>query len=210
MLLRRICCGLLVASLGLPTAALATAQRVAPAMSADAAAVAQRILRDGDAAGRPFAIVDKRQGQLVVFDAQGRLAGVTPVLIGRTVGDHSVAGVGERTQTGRLLPGDTTTPAGRFSSEPGRNHEGEAIVWLDYDAALAIHRLREGPAALDRQRRLSTSSAQDNRASAGCVVVPPAFYAAVVEPLLGRHAGLVYILPEDGIQQWHHARVAAR
>jgi hypothetical protein len=201
MLLRWICCGLLVASLGLPTAASATAQRVAPAMSADAVAVAQRILRDGDAAGRPFAIVDKRHAQLSVFDKQGRLAGVTPVLLGRTAGDHSVAGVGERTQTGRLLPGDETTPAGRFKSQPGRNFDGEAIVWLDYDAALAIHRLRAGPAALDRKRRLRTGSAHDNRASAGCVVVPPAFYVTVVEPLLGRHDGLVYILPEDGLRR---------
>jgi len=201
MLLRWICCGLLVASLGLPTAASATAQRVAPAMSADAVAVAQRILRDGDAAGRPFAIVDKRHAQLSVFDKQGRLAGVTPVLLGRTAGDHSVAGVGERTQTGRLLPGDETTPAGRFKSQPGRNLDGEAIVWLDYDAALAIHRLRAGPAALDRKRRLRTGSAHDNRASAGCVVVPPAFYVTVVEPLLGRHDGLVYILPEDGLRR---------
>ena len=201
MLLRWICCGLLVASLGLPTAASATAQRVAPAMSADAVAVAQRILRDGDAAGRPFAIVDKRHAQLSVFDKQGRLAGVTPVLLGRTAGDHSVAGVGERTQTGRLLPGDETTPAGRFKSHPGRNLDGEAIVWLDYDAALAIHRLRAGPAALDRKRRLRTGSAHDNRASAGCVVVPPAFYVTVVEPLLGRHDGLVYILPEDGLRR---------
>jgi len=200
MLLRRICCGLLVACLGTPKAALATAQRVAPTMSADAFGVSQRILRDGDATGRPFAIVDKRHAQLVVFDRHGQLAGVTAVLIGRTAGDHSVAGVGERTQTGRLLPGDETTPAGRFSSQPGRNHQGEAIVWLDYGAALAIHRLRAGPAAAERQKRLSTSSAQDNRASAGCVVVPPAFYVSVVEPLLGRHAGLVYILPEDG--QW--------
>lgn len=71
-------------------------------------------------------------------------------------------------RAGRLLPGDTTARAGRFSSEPGRDHEGEgeAIVCLDYGAALAIHRLREGPAVLDRQRRLSTSSAKDNRASA--------------------------------------------
>jgi len=200
MLLRRICCGLLLASLGSPIVASATAQRVSPAMSADAVAVAQRILRDGDAAGRPFAIVDKRHAQLVMFDKQGRLAGVTPVLLGPTAGDHSVAGVGERTQTGRLRPGDETTPAGRFESQPGRNLDGEAIVWLDYGAALAIHRLRAGPAELDRKRRLGTSSARDNRASAGCVVVPSAFYLTVVEPLLGLHDGLVYILPEDGLR----------
>ena len=200
MLWRRTCCVLLAASLAWPSTVFTAQTPAGPALSVDSAAVAQRMLREATAAGRPFAIVDKRQAQMVVFDQFGRLAGVTAVLIGRTAGDHSVVGVGERTQTGRLLPGDTTTPAGRFNSEPGRNLQGEAIVWLDYDAALAIHRLRSGPAARDRERRLRTASAGDNRASDGCVVVPPAFYERVVEPLLGRRAGVVYILPEDG--QW--------
>ena len=199
MLSRRSCCGMLAVSLIWPTKAFSAAQAGMAALSADTATLARRVLQGGDAAGRPLAIVDKRQAQMGVFDAQGRLAGVSRVLIGRTPGDKSVAGVGERTQAGRLLPGDATTSAGRFSSQPGRNLEGEAIVWLDYDAALAIHRLRPGPAARDRQRRLDTRSPSDNRISAGCVVVPTAFYEAVVEPLLGQQPGLVYIIPEAGL-----------
>ena len=31
---------------------------------------------------------------------------------------------------------------------------------------------------------------------AGCVVVPVAFYQAVVQPLLGSQRGVVYVLPE--------------
>jgi len=33
------------------------------------------------------------------------------------------------------------------------------------------------------------------------VVVPTAFYEAVVEPLLGQQPGLVYIIPEAGLGQ---------
>jgi hypothetical protein len=196
MLLRRAFFGLLAAGLVLPATALVSSQRGASVLSADAAAVAQRILLDGEAAGRPFAIVDKRRAQMVVFDNRGRVAGVTSVLIGRTPGDHSVPGVGERTQTGRLLPGDDTTPAGRYETEPGRNLAGDVNVWLDYEAALAIHRLRPGPSALARTQRLATGSARDKRATAGCVVVSHEFFEAVIQPSLGSQPGLVYILPE--------------
>ncbi|CAN5467625.1 hypothetical protein BH11PSE9_BH11PSE9_27470 [soil metagenome] len=40
-------------------------------------------------------------------------------------------------------------------------------------------------------------SALPKRISAGRVVVAVAFYEAVVEPLLGRSAGAVYVMPED-------------
>ena len=134
---------------------------------------------------------------LFVYRADGTLAGASPALLGRTRGDHSVAGVGERTQSGRLRPGDDTTPAGRFETEPGRNNAGESIVWIDYAAALAIHRLRPGPGMSDRAHRLATPGPHDNRASAGCVVVPAEFYATVVQPLLGQSRGVVYVMPEQ-------------
>jgi hypothetical protein len=168
----------------------------AQAAAPDPMVYAQQLVASGDPGDRPFAIVDKRAARLIVFHADGRVAGTSPALLGRSPGDHSVPGVGARTQAGRLRPGDATTPAGRFPSEPGRNLQGEAIVWLDYDAALAIHRLRPGPGLRDRARRLATPTADDNRVTAGCVVVSPAFYAAVVQPVLGRKRGVVYILAE--------------
>ncbi len=165
-------------------------------VSADTRQIARWIDETGDAAGKPVAIVDKKAARLYVFDRHHRLVGSTAVLLGQTRGDHSVAGVGERAQLGRVGLHERTTPAGRFESVPGRNLTGEDIVWLDYDAALAVHRLRSGASEADRRTRLASASTRDNRASLGCVVVPVAFYRQVVQVQLGRARGVVYVLPE--------------
>lgn len=150
-----------------------------------------------DNAGLPWAVVDKRSATLQVFRGDGSLAGQTPVLLGSDRGDATVPGVGERTQSGRLRPGDRTTPAGRFVSSPGVNRQGEAVVWLDYEAAFAIHRLRSGASQAARQRHLASNDPAQRRASDGCVVVPVAFFENVVQPLLGRGPAVVWVLPES-------------
>ena len=91
---------------------------------------------------------------------------------------------------------ERTTPAGRCESAPGRILSGEAIVWIDYEAAVAIHRMRPAAAAERRPQRLATDSPVDNRISLGCVVVDEAFYLQVVAPTLGKQRGVVYVLPE--------------
>ena len=156
------------------------------------------VLSRGDHGERPFAIVDKQAALILVFGADGRLAGSAPVLLGRARGDHSAPGVGQRTQDRTLRATDLITPAGRFASEPGRNLEGDDIVWIDYGAALAIHRLRSGSSHADRQWRMASANLGDRRVSAGCVVVPTGFYDSVVRPLLGRQRGVVYVMPEAG------------
>ena len=166
--------------------------------------LAQRILASADHRGLPFAIVDKKAATLSIYLGDGRLVGSTPALLGQTPGDRSVPGVGERAQNGQLRIDDRTTPAGRFMSEPGHNLAGEAIVWIDYPSALAIHRVRPGPAQERRVQGLASPDARDRRLSAGCVVVPEAFFDAVVRPVLGRGPGVVYVMPEE------QARAAAR
>lgn len=169
-----------------------------PAPSAQAREMLQWIRHSGDAGGRPFVIVDKRGAQLHVFGRDGRHLAATPVLLGSAPGDHTVPGVGERAQTGTLTADDRTTPAGRFLSHPGRNLQGEPVVWVDYASAFAIHRLRPGVSEPGRASQLATPSPKDNRSTLGCVVVPVAFYLDVIEPLLGRSRGVVYVLPERG------------
>ena len=150
-----------------------------------------------DSGGLPWAVVDKRNAVLQVFRADGTLAGQTVVLLGADRGDGSVPGVDERTQAGTLRPGDRTTPAGRFISQPGVNLAGEALVWVDYDAAFAIHPLRSGASQASRRQRLSSADPARRRASAGCVVVPPAFFDSVVRPVLGRGPAVVWVLREN-------------
>ena len=165
----------------------------------DAAGDADRAARwvqgSGDHSGRPFAIVDKQTAQLLVYTADGRLAGASAALTGQARGDHALPGTGSKPLS-QISVEERTTPAGRFAAEPGRNLDGEDIVWLDYDAGLAIHRLRSGRAQAARARSLASTTPADNRATLGCVVVPVAFYEQVVQPLLGQQRGVVYVLPE--------------
>lgn len=174
--------------------AFATASQPEP--SAAAREIAARILASGDHGRRPFAIVDKKTALLSLYNADGRVLGTSSVLLGQAVGDHSLPGVGERTQAGRLRPQDKTTPAGRFQSTPGENQNGESVVWVEPETAFAIHRLRPGAAHADRARRLASTNAASKRVSAGCIVVPVAFYESHIHPVLGRQLGVVYVLPE--------------
>src|SRR5688572_3450454 len=48
----------------------------------DADRVARWAAATGNAAGRPFIIVDKANARVMAYDAQGRLAHSTPVLLG--------------------------------------------------------------------------------------------------------------------------------
>ena len=122
-------------------------------MSGGARHAARWVVHHADHRGRPFAIVDKKDARIYVFEPSGVLIGASPVLLGLASGDRdAVPRLGERSP-GSLAPIERTTPAGRFDSEPGRNDKGEAIVWFDYDAALAIHRLRPAPA---HERRAAT------------------------------------------------------
>ena len=163
--------------------------------SLDARYAANWVLESGDHQGQPFAIVDKRDARIYVFEPQGRVLGAAPVLIGLAPGDLSVPDIAQRTPSS-LLPAERTTPAGRFNTEPGHNDKGEDIVWVDYEASLAIHRLRPAPVFERRSERLSALSAAEHRISFGCVVVPVEFYERIVAASLGKRRGVVYVLPE--------------
>ena len=163
--------------------------------SDDAQYALQWIVGQGDNQGLPFVIVDKKGARVFVFAASGRLRGASAALLGLTPGDHSVPGIEQRS-VASLRMDERTTPAGRFVSEPGHNLQGEAIVWIDYAAKLAIHRLRPADPKERRAERLVSATPDDNRISMGCVVVPVDFYDTVVAPVLGKSYGVVYVLPE--------------
>ncbi len=158
--------------------------------------VASWVVTTADHAGLPFAIVDKRGARISIYESDGRLIGSSAALLGIDPGDVSVPGLAHRAPSS-LTAGERTTPAGRFESQPGHNDKGEAIVWIDYDASLAIHRLRPAPAHERRPQRLDSPTSEDNRISLGCIVVSADFYLSVIEPILGQRRGVVYVLPES-------------
>ena len=132
---------------------------------------------------------------MIAFDAAGRLQRTSPALLGLARGDDSVPGIGER-PIAQIRPEERTTPAGRFEAEMGTNANGEDILWVDYDAAISMHRVRTSNPAEARLRRLATPSIADNRISYGCINLPAAFYDEVVKPLFAARNGIVYVLPE--------------
>jgi hypothetical protein len=151
---------------------------------------------ENDNRGHPFAIVDKKAARIFVFAADGKLAGASPTLLGAQRGDVAVPG-SEHKAPSQLLPSERRTPAGRFHSIPGRNNFGEDVVWVDYDASIAIHRVRPDHAQASRLQSLADDLPDDKRRSLGCVVVPESFLARVVMPTLGHSTGVVYVLPEE-------------
>ena len=165
------------------------------ALSADAALLLARVKQTRDNQAQPFVIIDKKNARVHAFSADGAATGTSPVLLGLAKGDDSVPGIGERKMS-EIKPTERTTPAGRFVAEPGRNVQGEDIVWVDYDAAVSMHRVRTANKADRRLQRLATSTVADNRISYGCINVPATFYDTYLRDTLGQHGGIVYVLPE--------------
>lgn len=186
--------GVVALSAGLSTGD-AVAARKAERLSAEARQVAEWAVQSGDPQGRPFVIVDKARARVIVFDANGQLQAITPVLLGAARGDHSVPGIGER-KISDIKPHERTTPAGRFVGERGVNTQGEDIVWVDYDAAVSMHRVRAANAKERRLQRLASPTIKDNRISYGCINVPARFYDQYIHPVFSKGKSMVYVLPE--------------
>ncbi|MDB5868176.1 MAG: hypothetical protein JWP96_508 [Polaromonas sp.] len=157
--------------------------------------IANWVSDSGDNRKMSFVIIDKKNAKVFVFNESGKLLGAAPVLLGAAVGDHTVPGIGQR-PLAQVLPEERTTPAGRFVGEPGRNASGEDVVWVDYDAAVSMHRVRTGNPKEHRLDRLATPTAADNRISYGCINMPAAFYENVLSPVFKARYGVVYVLPE--------------
>lgn len=156
--------------------------------------MADWIMASGDSNTLPFAVVDKVNARIFVFDGSGALQGESPVLIGLARGDVDVAGLGDR-KLSDIRPEERITPAGRFVVAIGRNLTND-VLWVDYDAALSVHRVAASDPGGSRLRRLASESPLDNRVSHGCVVVSAGFFDTVVKPAFSGTDGLVYILPE--------------
>ncbi len=149
-----------------------------------------------DSRGLDFIVLDKREAHVYVFNPDGSLRDHSPVLLGAAAGDDTSDGVGQKALHD-VKPEERTTPAGRFVGESGRNANGEDVFWVDYQAAVSMHRVRQIEASERRLERLATPTAADNRISYGCINLPKEFYESVMVPTFLGRRGLVYVLPEN-------------
>ena len=163
--------------------------------SADALQIGNWVVHSADNHGLPFVIVDKVDSRVYVFDGQGELLGAAAALLGLAAGDESVPGIGTRKMS-TIRPEERTTPAGRFAASLERSLHGDEILWVDYDAAIALHRVVTTVAKERRLQRLASPSPRERRITYGCINVPVKFFDQVVLPAFKAGQGIVYVLPE--------------
>jgi hypothetical protein len=164
-------------------------------VSREARQTADWIVDSADNQGLPFVVVDKVEARIFVFDAGGRIQGAAPALLGVARGDYTVPGIGDR-EFSDMPPETRTTPAGRFVAALGMDTRGEDVVWVDYEAAVSLHRVITTKPEEHRLARLASARPLDHRISYGCINVPARFYENIVRPAFVGTDGIVYVLPE--------------
>ena len=143
----------------------------------------------------PFMVLDKRDARLYVFEASGRLVDQTPVLLGSAHGDETYPGIGD-VPIDQVKPFQRTTAAGRFVTRPGLDADHTDVVWLDYDAALAMHRVINKVKSEHRLQRIASANPKVRRISWGCINIPIAFFDSYISPVFGKRSGVTYVIPE--------------
>lgn len=163
--------------------------------SPDARHVANWVVHSRNNKQHAFVLVDKKDARVYVFSPDGKLKDSAPALLGSARGDDSFPGIGEKPLPA-IQPYEKTTPAGRYVAEMGRNASNEDVVWVDYDAAVSMHRIRPLVAKERRLERLASLTTDDNRISFGCINLPVSFYENVLQPTVQKQGAIVYVLPE--------------
>ena len=177
---------------------LAPLDEASPSMelsSDEAARITNWVIATRDNGGSPFIVVDKSAARVLVFNADGKMLGSAPALLGITRGDESAPGIGDR-ELRKIPVQDRTTPAGRFVAKYGPAAGHSKVLWVDYASALSLHAVVPGTKKERRLQRLNSPASDDNRITYGCINVPAKFYAKVIRPLFSETTGVVYILPE--------------
>jgi hypothetical protein len=152
------------------------------------------VIASGDNRKTPFAIIDKRAAQVLIFDAKGRLKGLAPVLIGSAEGDITAFGIVDR-ELKDIPMKDRTTPSGRFYGSYGPAAGGQRVLWVDFDSAVSMHPIAETNRTEQRDKRLSTPEPDDNRITHGCINVSKRFYDELVQPMFAK-GGVFYVIPD--------------
>ena len=202
--MRRVLLGLALAAPAIGSersaAAMAPNQMVSePAvivLGSEAARVAEWIDASEDNHSLPYAIVDKMNASLFLFDGRGRLLSRVPVLVGIAPGDEASPGVGSK-KLAELGPNEKTTPAGRFLAKFGIPFRGQRVLWVDYSTSVALHPIPMDAASTEQRRARMLSPTPDyNRITFGCINVPKDFYSRVLRPQFQKRGGYVYVLPD--------------
>ena len=177
----------------LPTLTAADFRNYQP--TPEARRMADWVVARHDNGRMPFIVLDKRDARLYVFQPNGELIDQTPVLLGAAHGDETYPGIGD-VPIAQVKPYQRTTAAGRFVTRPGLDADHTDVVWLDYDAALAMHRVINKVKSEHRLQRIASPNPKVRRISWGCINIPIAFFDSYISPVFGKRQGVTYVIPE--------------
>jgi len=178
----------------------ATAQPVAEGgilhpNSVEGLQVASWVTASQDNQDLPFIVIDKEAAEVLLFDPQGLLQGVTPALLGIAHGDDATPGIGDK-ELNEIGPAEKTTPAGRYMARIGPAKGKKQVLWVDFNTSVALHPVITTNPKEHRLERLNSPTPMDNRITFGCINVPAEFFQDLVLPSFSGAGGIVYILPE--------------
>jgi len=163
--------------------------------SADVRITFQRIIATNDNRKLPFAIIDKKNAAMFVFDADGSPLSSEPVLLGISKCD-TIDPKTLNAKLGDISSEKRVTPSGKYQAQIGRDLHGKELLWVKYDYAIAIHPVIDVPGQ-QRVKRLQSQTAEDNRITWGCINASSSFYKTVISPVFKPKGGIVYVLPEE-------------
>jgi hypothetical protein len=179
-----------------PAARTSTTQTLPEVVPTEAATRLMTWIEASDDNGDlPYMVIDKQSAALFLFDADGKLIGQTPVLIGVAPGDESSPGIGSKSLA-NIGTAERTTPAGRFIAKFGRAAGRQQVLWVDYSTSVALHVIVTSNRRERRLERLLSPATDDNRITFGCINVRATLYNKQLRPLFRQNGGVVYILPE--------------
>jgi hypothetical protein len=154
----------------------------------------QWVAASKDNAGLPFVVVDKVNARVYAFTPAAQLKATAPVLLGGGAGDKVL--VSPDAPMSAIPLEKRITPAGRYPSHLVVDNHGKTVLLIDGANLITMHVVVKGTPAQRRAERLASVASDDNRISFGCINVPPAFFATVLDPDFRPATGIVYILPE--------------
>lgn len=187
-------------ALAAPTDSKAGASRVSAAPrtpSPEAQRVIDWVVLSQDNHALPWAVIDKQNASLFLFDGKGKPLGAVPVLIGIAPGDDASPGVGNK-RLADLGPAEKTTPAGRYLAKFGLPVGRERVLWVDYATSVALHGIPKDASRKERRvARMNSETPEDNRITFGCINVPNSFYQKTLRQAFQRKGGYVYVMPDS-------------
>lgn len=156
-------------------------------------AVVQNIISQNDNQGKQFIVADKQAGTLTLYNALGQQITSTPALFGKATGDR--INIRNATPSGRydMKRVEGSNIKGNEQGQYGNSAQALTVngeLQKNNAGNVAIHRVLP---VENRQAKLDSATAKDNRISHGCINVPSSFYDIHLDH---QQDTVVYVMPE--------------